>query len=355
MKIKSVDVINKIIFSLKENPKTLSQVANLNSIHWDSAKNYLSQLEEMNIVYKQEINSKEYYILHPNPKSQKNYNTYFNIPITKEIKEKLESYYAIIQEEYKNITNQEPTITQMYKILAKLDKEKQLKLPMCWYSYGLISPLIYNKEEHYEQKVFITTDVKEELTNIITKYSQLKYTRELLIEQYKDFNNQLYIKKEEFLSTLYKKKNFEEIKSTYLEFLEQLNTHTISKETKQYYNTYYTLLLHTKKIITINLEITQNAIEIFKKIFKFVALEEFKRSIIKHKLLNEEILDYIIQQEYDSTVEIIEEELNMFKELIEEELKTAILITPKDFQRGREEDLFTVEEQEKLLKSMNLH
>ncbi|MFW6026916.1 MAG: hypothetical protein ACOCRX_11315 [Candidatus Woesearchaeota archaeon] len=75
MKIKSVDVLNKIIFSLKDKPLTLSQIANYNSIHWDSAKNYLSQLEEMGIVYRysdnRKSNGKEFYALHPTPKSQK--------------------------------------------------------------------------------------------------------------------------------------------------------------------------------------------------------------------------------------------------------------------------------------------
>lgn len=355
MKIKSVDVINKIIFSLKENKKTLSQIANASSIHWDSAKNYLYQLEEMNIVYKETINSKEYYALHPNPKSQKNYNTYFNIPISKEIKESLESYYALIKEEFRKITNQDPTITQMYKILAKLNKDKQLDLPMCWYSYGLISPLIYNKEEEYEQKVFIQSDVKDEIKTIIEKYSQYNYTRELLVQQYKDFNNQLYIKKEAFLTTIYKNNSFEIIKNSFLDFIEECSNNQISKTTTKYYNSYYTMLLYSKQLLHQDIEITQNIIELYKKLFKLVALEKFKESVLEHNLLNEEILNYIIQNEYNSHKELVEEEIDLFKELLEDKLNTNVILTPKNFERGREEDVMSEIEQEQLLQSMNLN
>lgn len=355
MKIKSVDVINKIIFSLKENKKTLSQISNANSIHWDSAKHYLSQLEEMNIVYRETINSKEYYVLHPNPKSQKNYNTYFNIPISKEIKESLESYYALIKEEFKKITNQEPTITQMYKILAKLNKDKQLELPMCWYSYGLISPLIYNKEEEYEQKVFIQSDIKDEIKTIIQKYSQCKYTRELLIKQYKEFNNQLYIKKEEFLTNIYKNNSFDIIKNSFFAFIEECTNNQISKTTTKYYNSYFAMLLYSKQLLHQDIEVTQNIIELYKKLFKLAALEKFKESVLQHNLLNKEILNYIIQKEYGSHKELIEEEIDLFKELLEDKLNTNIILTPKNFERGREEDIINEAEQEELLKSMNLN
>lgn len=355
MKIKSVDVINKILFSLKENPKTLSQIANSSSIHWDSAKNYLSQLEEMNIVYKELINSKEYYILHPNPKSQKNYNTYFNIPISKEIKEKLESYYALIQQEFKQITQKDPSTTQMYKILAKLDKEQQLNLPLCWYSYGLISPLIYNKEQQYEQKVFIETSIKDEITSIIHEYSQFTFTRKLLIEQYKEFNNQLYIKKEEFLTQIYTSKPFNTIKNSFLEFIDECNNSQISKTTTKYYNIYYTLLLYSKELLLNNIEVTENSIELYKKLFKLVALQQFEESVLKHKLLNQEVLNYIIQSEYNKQIEIIEEEIELFKEFLREKLQTNIILTPRDFTRGREEDVMSEIEQEELLKSLNLN
>lgn len=355
MKIKSVDVINKILFSLKENPKTLSQIANSSSIHWDSAKNYLSQLEEMNIIYKEIINSKEYYILHPNPKSQKNYNTYFNIPISKEIKEKLESFYALIQHEFKQITQKEPSTTQMYKILAKLDKEQQLNLPLCWYSYGLISPLIYNKEQQYEQKVFIETPIKDEIISIIREYSQFTFTRKLLIEQYKEFNNQLYIKKEEFLTQIYTNKSFNNIKNSFLEFIDECNNSQISKTTTKYYNIYYTLLLYSKELLFNNIEVTENSIELYKKLFKLVALQQFEESVLKHKLLNQEVLNYIIQSEYNKQIEIIEEEIELFKEFLTEKLQTNIILTPKDFTRGREEDVMSEIEQEELLKSLNLN
>lgn len=354
MKIKSVDFFNKIIFALKNKSQTISQIANSQNMNWDSTKNYLEQLEEIGFVYSEEIKGKCYYHLNPNPQPKKEYGTYFNLPIDEKTKQTLETYYFLIETEYKKQTQKNPTITQIYKILAKINKDWNLGLPLGWYNYGLIPPLIYNPEQSYQEQEFVSTNIKQTIPIIIEKYTKFKTIRLLLKNQYEEFDKTSYILKEAILDNFYKGEEFTKVKNNFKELIKSLLNDNISKNTLTHFNRYYTLLLDIEKNMYKDYEIKQQLIEQFKEIFKLAAIEYYRKSLIEKNFISEYIINSITQKEMQSQNTLVKEQCRDLIDTIENTYNIKITRPILDFQRGSEHDLQNEEEQEELLKKMNL-
>ena len=58
MKQKSLEYFDKILFELKKEPKTVSQIANKLKINFDSTKSHIIQLEHLGLISKKNVDNK---------------------------------------------------------------------------------------------------------------------------------------------------------------------------------------------------------------------------------------------------------------------------------------------------------
>lgn len=365
MSQKSLNYFDKILFELKKDSKTISQISNKLKLNFDSVKSYMLQLEHLGLIIKNK-EGKDYKI-NPNPQSRKDFGTYFNLPIEEDIKEKIETLYFLIKNEWIKITNTKPTITQVYKTLAKLDDVKNLNLPIGWYNYGKVPILVY-KEEQVKEEVFIDNDIKEEISNIVIDYSKFTTIRKLLKNQYDDFNKKTYQLKEILLDNFYyNKEEFvtKDMKNNFQEFIKSIVRDNIDRNLTAYLDEFYNHLLHFNEVQKTAKEdfyqYKEALICTFKEIFKLLALDYYKLSLREFYEGTEEILEISFERDIKLQKLEVEEKLSETFKIIESNVEKSKIYRTyfmsnnfQEFPRISEEDLQSEEEQKQMLKEMGL-
>ena len=181
--------LNKLISLLKENPCSISDVSKKLGINWRTAKSYLSLLKSLDLV--KEDKNRFFY---------KDKNNYFHLPVKPKHEKIIRAIYTLINK----FAKREPTKTQAYKILWKVDKQFNLHLPIGWYKYGPCPEIIHTGDENTsynlpkEQVSFIkeTTEEYVALDNF-----------DLQKKIYQEEKKGLYLVKEELLHSEENKPN----------------------------------------------------------------------------------------------------------------------------------------------------
>jgi len=138
------NTINKIKDVLKDEPLSISEIAKKLKINWRTAQDYLNILEKLELVEKKDIkNTKTYFLRDPN--------NYFKLPVKKEHEKKISTIYYYIRKFCYQRFGQEPTKTQVYKIVWKINQKLKLGLPVGWYKFGPCCVQVYqgNEEKEY--------------------------------------------------------------------------------------------------------------------------------------------------------------------------------------------------------------
>ncbi len=177
----------KLIEILKEKPRSINEIATALEINWRTAESYLTLLRTLDLV-KEEADSNSRIFFY------KDKNNYFGLPVKPKDEKIIKSIYALI----KKFSNKEPTKTQVYKIIWKVNKQFNLGLPIGWYRFGPCCEIIYqgDEESQYDfpknQISFIkeTTEKYVEMDNFALQ--RMIYTED---------DNKLYLTKENLLST----------------------------------------------------------------------------------------------------------------------------------------------------------
>ena len=173
--------IKNIIEELKEGPLSISEVARRININWRTAEQYLELLESIGVLIKREIkNTKTYYL--------KQEDNYFHLPVKKEDEKKINAIYCEIKKHCQKKYGIEPTKTQAYKILWKVNKILNLNLPIGWYQYGPCCVQVYKGNERGKFKEKLVKEITEEYC----AYDNFKLQKKVYE------NNQLYQLKDSF-------------------------------------------------------------------------------------------------------------------------------------------------------------
>ncbi len=138
------DKTQKIITSIKDvlsdKPLSISEISEKADINWRTAKHYLKILEKLGLVEEKSIKNTRTFFY-------KNKDNYFNLPIKEKHSKLISSIYANIKKTCLKLFDKEPTKTQAYKIIWRVDKELNLGLPIGWYRYGPCCVQIYKGNE----------------------------------------------------------------------------------------------------------------------------------------------------------------------------------------------------------------
>ena len=283
MKVSSIDTLLKILSSVDEIPKSMLEISRKANTSWEATKNKLNELKELDLVIeieKKDNKKNKFYIINPIPKIKKNYETYFNIPINYEDKQKIESWFFHIQNKWFEITNTKPKITQVYKTLAFLNKKLRLNLPFGWYNFGQIPLLIYDEQKIYSNTFNLLDNENKVLDEVIQRYLKENKIYKINRLHYEDFDKTTYILKDNLMKEF--KSNKKEIFN--LENIKLLYSYLSNEKIEDYFTDYlfnfYLLLVEINfKKIEINEDYRFELFNLFCEIWKFITIDEFKISL----------------------------------------------------------------------------
>jgi len=187
MSIKTQDAIDKVRFILMNKPMSISEISFELKINWRTAENYLEILKRLDLVKEKEIKNTRTFFY-------KDKDNYFKLPIKWKDTKLISSIYSKIKETCLKLYGKEPTKTQAYKIIWKLNDNLNLGLPVGWYRYGPCCVQSYNGNEEMETDL-TKTQIKG-IADLTKEYCNMDNV-ELQRKIYLDAKYQLYIKKEE--------------------------------------------------------------------------------------------------------------------------------------------------------------
>lgn len=305
-------LIRKIIESLSEGTKSITDIADDTDFDRTAITKYLKILVETKIVDEESEGTKKLFTLKPTYRTD----TFFGLPLTEEQYKKFSSVYYLIKKFWKSTTDKTLFKTHAQKILYKVNKECGLNLPVGWYLYGGIGVMSYNDSEDYKyfslpQEKKIENCVKE----VTVEYSKKEHAWEIKQEQYKEAEKELYYIKEDLLSILYSSKFIEHPKNSLYVLVKKLRRliKEAPDENRSDYNeileSYQDLMLDVGQLDedTINSK-KREIIFLFESIWKYIAIFNFKHDLLNGEFYTEKVLNShfkldILQQE-DEIIEL---------------------------------------------------
>lgn len=141
---KTNEIVDSVKKSLREGPKSISDISKEAKINWRTAEEYLKLLKNLDLVTEAEIKNTRTFFY-------KDKDNYFDLPVKSKDSKLISIVYYYIKKFCLKLYNKEPTKTQVYKILWKVYQKQTL--PIGWYRYGPICVQKYMNDEKEEMKL----------------------------------------------------------------------------------------------------------------------------------------------------------------------------------------------------------
>jgi len=218
---KAIGAVNAIIRSLKEGPKSINQLAEVAEIEWRTATSYLEMMKKEDIVEERPIGNTRTFFF----KDNKNF---FKLPVIERDQKIISTIYNNIKKFCKEIYQKEPTNTQVYKILWKINKDETLNLPIGWYRYGPICIQVYKGDENDFKN--LTPKQITKIKKITEEYCKLN-TDQLQKVVYSEANEELYLAKKDVLAKVVDSQNKQELSLLFMNLLKYVPKETIETTT----------------------------------------------------------------------------------------------------------------------------
>lgn len=188
MSDKTKEIINSIKHQLMDQPLSISEISEKLKINWRTAENYLEILKKLELVEERNIKNTRTFFY-------KDKDNYFDLPVKNKDSKLISSIYSKIKETCLDIYKKEPTKTQVYKIIWKLNHELNLGLPIGWYKYGPCCVQVYKGDE---EEIKLGNNQVNLIKEITKEYCILDNIN-LQKKVYLDSKKNLYIIKEKLL------------------------------------------------------------------------------------------------------------------------------------------------------------
>ena len=184
------EILKSVQEALREEPLSISELSKKVKINWRTSKHYLEMFLSLGLVFEKKVKNTRTFFL----RDEKNY---FDLPIKSKHRNKINAIYNAIKKNCLSFYGREPTKTQAYKILWKIDKEFDLGLPIGWYLYGPCCIQTYSGKEKATKKL----SQKEQKMIELTTQEFCKLDNFLLQNKiYNQANAKLYQTKEKLLA-----------------------------------------------------------------------------------------------------------------------------------------------------------
>ncbi len=168
-----INKVGEVLNFIKNNPDTdVKEIESATKINKKTIETVLLELLSYNIIT---ANNKKYSLSMSFCNKQKaTTDTYFNVDLLKEHKQKIYYLFKVVEEYWVRYNNIKPTKTQMQKLIVEINRKLNLGLPVVWYKYGQITPIVYDPEQDYTSisKIQEIDETKiQEIVNLNQKYS----------------------------------------------------------------------------------------------------------------------------------------------------------------------------------------
>lgn len=198
--------IQQILLILREQPLSINEIADKVGISWETMKNYLEFLKELNIIEEFEQGNKRMFKSIKRIDVEMNENTLFNLPIKLHEEELCKSLFEFIRQRWHEKTGKYPGRTQMQKTVIEVADRAKLDIPRGWYLLGEMCVLQYNEMETYEIKEgYITRELKLTVDACIDEFKQFKNSDAIIQWQYEKKHKRLYLIKKRLNEALLNK------------------------------------------------------------------------------------------------------------------------------------------------------
>lgn len=182
------EIINSIKYCLQSGPKSISDVAEQAKINWRTAEDYLRILESLGIVKEIRLDKKSRTFCLMS-------NNLFKLYVRPEDQKYISTVYHYIKQFCKKHYNKDPSKTQAYKILWKVNNS----MPVGWYLYGPCCVQVYQNNE--EALVKLSSKELQTIQKATLEYCACENFA-LQKKVYADEKNKLYLTKEDLLAQL---------------------------------------------------------------------------------------------------------------------------------------------------------
>lgn len=252
-------ILESIKIALRDKPLSISEISEKANINWRTAENNLRILESLGLVFERNIKNTRTFFY-------KEKNNYFDLPVKNEDIKKINTIYYHIKKFCQKFYNQEPTKTQAYKIIWKINQKLNLNLPIGWYMYGpLCVQEFYNNEPKEINFSNSTINLIEKTTQEFCALDNFKLQKRV----YGESDENLYLAKEKLISRTLT--NREDLNSVLMDLIKYAPRETVEVVTDF---ARATLLVGIEKTLSCFLE----------AVWKYVALVRWRDSLIAYYL-----------------------------------------------------------------------
>jgi predicted transcriptional regulator len=309
----------KILEALNEKPLNALEISKQIGSNWSTVKNYVGEMVKNGKIKEMQFRGNSFYLKITG-------DTYFNIPITSKERETFKFIFSYAIKRYQEIIGKSIRRTELSKLSAEINTDLKLNLPIVWYIYGPMPLMIIDLQRDYQTRIIPeNADKLKKAIEAWIKNNTRNLIRELRVEYYQKSENEVYILKERIYQAL-ESQRYEKIPD--LSF--QLLTATISYDPcfEEILKEFYGIISGANYIKLLeNAEFQNKLILTFDSLWKYIASNMLRASLIKLKYQKEEI-DLLLGMIIEAKSYLALDNLNELKEFYLENLPEK-LIPPK--------------------------
>lgn len=326
------EVADSIKTAVSMEDQSILEIAKKAKLDWATTQKWLETLASLGFVIESSKGNKRLFRL-SDTVDQK---TLFGIPIGTDDANVIRYIYATTRKLWKEKTGEYPSKSHVQKVLAHVNKEMKLSLPVGWYLYGEVCILPYDNELQYTYTDFENKkEIKTAIEQAVGELAPLKTTRNLRKYIYEKNHNELYIHKEKVSNMRYgalSPDNLESFIHLLLEMIPHLPQN--DKKTAQLFTDYIGTVMDVKKCIIVDTKIEKDkSMKIWSLIFdsfdilwSTVAIASFRNSLLQTNKFSLELLE------------------NRFKSRLDEQLDSLITVVQQLSEISEIEKLYYVDE-----------
>lgn len=197
----SRDILEKITSVLREGGgKSIKEIVNESGAQRNTVKRYLDSLENQGLVeYEKDGRKKVYYSSNEYlALSERTKFSHFGLQVDEETREKITDICNSIVDRWKEETGRKPGKTEIQKTLAMVNDRENLGLPIGWYMYGEMSPVVFDPQDHFDSSRAVQdAGLMETIGGTVERNTQFNSVSDLMEHRYKEKDKDLYIAKHE--------------------------------------------------------------------------------------------------------------------------------------------------------------
>lgn len=315
-------VILRIRAYLLENPRAdINTIAAAIESNWATVRNKLEILSELGDVKEERDEGHRYFSWVGGCSPEESRNVLFGLPVKQEDIELMSWIYSQIKEVCEKQFKKIPSKTISQKIAVEVIRENNLKIPVGWYLYGRITPIMpeNNVQDSYIPSEFKQNEVaiKKSIGTWVQEYGGLSpYAVEL--RQYQSYKNQLYQFKFAIAHGL-SENNYSspEFRNDLFRFAMNINSSDTSVQKLVNAFVDSTIVLIDKEVDEKSKkEIKERLVDSFKEVWRCVALNGFYNDLLIGGYFNRGVLDACLESRKTQYLNDAGQNLFMLNELL---------------------------------------